>query len=174
MPLSPNRSRKPSLVQSVDLRPLKLSRHFTLATLTYSDTARQHGLDNQPNMEHLANLRRLARSLESIQQLLGRPLSINSAYRSPQLNQLVGGVPTSRHALGLAADFVCPDFGDPLAVARTIAASPLRFDQLIHEYGRWVHFGLAPHGARARRELLTICNAQQGYVDGLFPCQSGT
>jgi len=156
----------------LELRPIKLSPHFTLAALTYSDTARQHGLDNQPAEEHLANLRRLARSLESIQQLLGHPVSITSAYRSPELNRLVGGVPTSRHALGLAVDFVCVPFGSPLAVAQAIAASAIRFDQIIHEYGRWVHFGLAPRGGKARHELLTICSAQEGYMNGLAPCRS--
>lgn len=120
----------------------------------------------------MANLRRLARSLESIQQLLEHPLSITSAYRSPELNRLVGGVPTSRHALGLAVDFVCPAFGNALAVSQAIAASSIRFDQIIHEYGRWVHLGLAPRGAKVRRELLTICSAQEGYVEGLVPCRS--
>ena len=120
----------------------------------------------------MANLRRLARSLESIQQLLGHPLTITSAYRSPELNRLVGGVPTSRHALGLAVDFVCPAFGNAFEVALEIASSSIRFDQIIHEYGRWAHFGLAPRGTKARRELLTICSAQEGYVDGLVPCRS--
>ena len=158
MPLSPNRSPGLSLPG------------FALAQLTHSDTAITHGIDNLPHDEHLPNLRRLASALESIQSLLEQPLLISSAYRSPEVNRLVGGVPTSKHALGLAADFVCPAFGAPLEVARAIAACGLEFDQLIHEFGRWVHLGWAPSGIAPRRQMLTICTRETGYQDGLHPC----
>ena len=142
--------------------------HFTLAQLTHSDTALEHDIANTPSSAHLENLRRLAQALEEIQQLLQHPLTISSVYRCPELNRLVGGVPTSRHALGLAADFSCPAFGSPLDIARAIAASPIHFDQIIHEYGRWVHFGLATPGEAERRQLLTIRSAAEGYLDGLL------
>ena len=145
-----------------------LSPHFTLAQLTHSDMAQEHGIANTPSSAHLENLRRLAKALEEIQRLLQYPIAISSAYRCPELNRLVGGVPTSRHALGLAADFCCPAFGSPLDIARAVAASPIHFDQIIHEYGRWVHFGLAPAGEIERRQLLTIRNAAEGYLDGLL------
>ena len=146
----------------------RLSPDFTLAQLTRSDTALKHNIANTPDPAHLNNLKRLATALEQVQRLMQHPLTINSAYRSPAVNRLVGGVPGSRHALGLAADFVCPAFGTPLEVARAIAASPLVFDQLIHEYGRWVHFGLAPPGEFERRQLLTIRTSAEGYLDGLL------
>jgi hypothetical protein len=149
---------------------MQLSPNFALARFTASDTARERGLDNQPGPEHLAHLRLLAASLEEVQALLGAPLKISSGYRSPALNAAVGGVPHSLHALGLAADFVCPAFGTPLAVARAIADAPIAFDQVIHEYGRWVHFGLARPGAAPRRQLLTICSSAAGYLDGLHEC----
>ena len=150
-----------------DLSPA-MSPHFTLAQLTHSDTALEHSIANTPSSAHLGNLRRLAKALEQIQRLLQYPLAINSAYRCPELNRLVGGVPASRHALGLAADFSCPAFGSPLDIARAVAASPIHFDQIIHEYGRWVHFGLAPAGEIERRQLLTIRSAAEGYLDGLL------
>ena len=150
-----------------DLSP-SLSPHFTLAQLTHSDTALEHSITNTPAPAHLENLRRLATALEEIRQMLRHPLVISSAYRCPELNRLVGGVPASRHALGLAADFICPAFGTPLEIARAIAASPIHFDQIIHEYGRWVHFGLAPAGDAERRQLLTIRSAAEGYLDGLL------
>jgi hypothetical protein len=108
--------------------------------------------------------------LESIQTLLRHPITITSAYRNPEVNRLVGGVPTSKHALGLAADLVCPAFGAPLDIARAIAASGIGFDQVIHEYGRWVHVGLAIEGNAPRGQLLTISSKKTGYLDGLHPC----
>lgn len=149
---------------------MRLSPNFTLAQLTHSDTAVRMGITNQPDALQTANLARLAEALEKVQALLGHPLSINSAFRSAALNAAVGGVPLSRHALGLAVDYTCAQFGTPLQVAQAVAASGLAYDQLIHEFGRWVHLGLAPAGTAPRRQLLTICNAGAGYLDGLLPC----
>jgi hypothetical protein len=149
---------------------MRLSPNFTLAQLIRSDTAERLGIDNHPGPDHVANLVRLAAALEDLLALLGRPLAISSGYRSPALNAAVGGAPHSRHALGLAVDFTCAGFGSPLVVARAIAGSPLRFDQLIHEYGRWVHLGLEPDGMPPRRQSLTICDAASGYLNGLVDC----
>ena len=149
---------------------MQLSPNFTLEQFTRSETAQKRGIDNQPEAEHLANLRHLAAVLEEVEALLGAPLAITSGYRSPALNAAVGGVAHSRHALGLAADIVCPGYGAPLQVARAIADSGITFDQVIHEYGRWVHFGLAPEGEAPRKQLLTICSSKEGYLDGLHPC----
>jgi hypothetical protein len=149
---------------------MRLSRNFDLALLTASTTAIERGIDNSADPAHLANLKRLAEALEKVRALLGQPLAVSSAYRSPALNTAVGGVPHSRHALGLAVDFTCAGFGPPLTVARAIAASELAYDQVIHEFGRWVHLGLAREGEAPRRQTLTICTAAQGYVDGLVDC----
>jgi hypothetical protein len=67
---------------------------------------------------------------------------------------------------GLAVDFTVPRYGSTLQVARAIATCGLQFDQVIHEYGRWVHLGLAPEGVATRGELLSIF-AGTGYVAGL-------
>ena len=148
---------------------MQLSPNFTLAQLSFSETAIARGIDNRPPPPHVLHLRALAARLEEVRSLLGAPLRITSAYRSPALNAAVGGVPTSRHALGLAADFTCARFGSPLDVARAIADSGIDFDQLIHEYGRWVHFGLCAAGETPRRQLLTIRDAASGYQDGILP-----
>lgn len=147
-----------------------MSRNFDLAQLTASDTARARGIDNHAHPSHLGNLKRLAGLLEEVHAIIGHPLVITSAYRSPALNAAVGGVAHSRHALGLAADFTCPGFGTPLQVAQRLAGSPIPFDQIIHEYGRWVHLGLARDGETPRRQELTICSAAEGYRDGLIVC----
>jgi hypothetical protein len=149
---------------------MRLSPNFTLAQLIRSETAERLAIDNNPGPDHVANLTRLAAAMELVLPLLGHPVAINSGYRSAALNAAVGGAPQSRHALGLAIDFTCAGFGAPLQVARAIAASSLAFDQLIHEYGRWVHLGLAPDTSTPRRQLLTICSSAAGYVDGLVAC----
>ena len=151
---------------------MKLSENFTLQALTASQKAQELGLDNQPPKEHLPNLRRLALGLERSRSLLRNELSISSAYRSPALNVAVGGVTHSAHARGLAADFVCPAFGTPLEVARALATTDLQFDQIIHEYGRWVHLAFADRFTLPRRQLLTICSTAQGYEEGLLACVS--
>jgi hypothetical protein len=132
---------------------MQLTPHFTLEELTVSDTARRKGIGNAPTPAHLRNLRRTAALLEEIRALFGVPLEITSGYRNPQVNALVGGVPTSAHALGLAADFHVQGIDD-LAAARRIRDSGIVFDQLIHEAGRCVHVGLPAVGKPLRQQVL--------------------
>jgi zinc D-Ala-D-Ala carboxypeptidase len=144
---------------------MQLSPHFSLAQFIYSETAEQNGIDNAPPPGIIENLKQLADGLEKVQMLLGKPLDISSAYRCAELNKTVGGSNASQHMQGLAADFVCPDFGPPLDVARAIRHSSIDFDQCILEYGRWVHlsFSRAPRG-----RILTIYDSNEGYVAGLW------
>lgn len=138
-----------------------MSPHFSLAELTVTTT----GLPNIPDAVSRGNLARLAEALELVRAALGgRAMLISSAYRSPSVNAAVGGRATSAHMVGLAADFTCPSFGSPLDVCITIAAAGLEFDQLIHEYGRWVHLGI---GGRRRRQMLTIdrLGVRQGLLE---------
>lgn len=149
---------------------MQLSPHFTLQALIASETAARRGIDNAPPPELLDNLRRLAAGLEAVMAVVGgQALSINSGYRSPALNAAVGGVATSMHTQGLAADIVCPAFGTPLELCRAIVAAPLEFDQVIHEYGRWCHVSFAPADRPPRRQALTIASAARGYEDGILP-----
>ena len=83
------------------------------------------------------------------------------------LNQAVGGSRTSAHLEGLAADFTAPAFGSPLEVIRKIAASGIEYDQLIYEYGSWVHLGLAREGITGRGEQLSIFKGT-GYLKGIM------
>lgn len=130
---------------------MNLSTHFTLAELTASQTAVRRGIDNKSPEDVVKNLEHLALGLEGVRMLLGCPLIISSGYRSPELNTAVGGARDSQHKLGLAADFIAPGFGSPIQVARAIAASGLKFDQLICE-GNWCHVSFA---ATPRRQVLT-------------------
>ena len=145
-----------------------LSEHFSLEELTASEVAARAGIDNSPSAETMQNLLRLAVRLELVRAALGNnPLHVTSGYRSPRLNQMVGGSKNSMHMQGLAADILCPAFGPPLEVCRAIAKSGIAADQIIHEFGRWCHVGLAPEGHAARNELLTIANVVTGYELGL-------
>lgn len=140
-----------------------LSEHFALAELTFSATAARLGLDNEPNPFQLANLRDTAERLEAVRALLGgHPLTITSAYRSVAVNQAVGGVQFSAHLSGHAADFVCPEYGSPLAICEALAAAhQIEFDQVIQE-GSWVHISFLPP---MRRQVLT--KTAHGYSEGL-------
>lgn len=130
-----------------------LSRNFSLAELTVSDVARDLGERNRPGAEQLANLRALALGLEQVRAILGnRPITIDSAFRNDRVNEAVGGVPNSAHAIGLAADFTIAGLSAADA-ARKLAASWLQFDQLILETSRGVcHISFAP---TLRRQVLT-------------------
>ena len=144
-----------------------LSDHFSLDELTMSQTAARDGIDNTPDATALSNLRTLVVALERVRSRLGnRPVSISSGYRSPALNAAVHGSTSSVHMQGLAADFIVPGVGTVLQTARAVADSGVAFDQIIYEFGRWVHLGLAAPGKTPRRELLSI-GAQGKYVSGL-------
>ncbi|HXF44864.1 MAG TPA: D-Ala-D-Ala carboxypeptidase family metallohydrolase [Burkholderiaceae bacterium] len=140
---------------AVTLTDGKLSAHFDLEEFLVSEIAARRGIDNTPTPEIVENLKRLALALEDVRMLLGHPIYITSGYRCPALNVAVGGSATSAHPYGLAADFICPGFGAPLDICTAIAAAGIVFDQLIHEFGRWVHFGLAIGAAEPRRQVLT-------------------
>jgi hypothetical protein len=163
------KSKKPYGVPSSNEAKMakNLSEHFTLDEFTLSQTAARLGLDNSPDAEALKNLKRLAESLEEVRSALGNvPILISSGYRSPTVNKAVGGAANSAHMSGLAVDFTAPQFGSVLATAKAIAKSGIEFDQVIFEYGRWVHLGLSHPGFESRAQLLSI-GVDQVYQNGL-------
>ena len=127
--------------------------HFTLAELT---TTSHRQFDNTPNEKELANLQKLAEFLEQVKTTLdGKPIMINSAFRSKQVNDSVGSKDTSQHRLGYAADFKVPGM-TPDQVVRAIIASDLQFDQIIREFDAWTHISISPS---PRRQALIIDRA---------------
>jgi len=137
---------------------MQLSEHFSLEELT---ATAHRGIDNTAPANLYPHLEALATGMEAVRALLGHPIHINSGYRSPALNKAVGGVPNSAHMSGYAADFICPEFGDPLAICRAVVESPIKFDQVIQE-GSWCHLSFAP---TLRRSILT--KSGSGYKPGL-------
>lgn len=118
---------------------MNLSPHFTLEELTFTD---HRELDNTPSAEVIVNLTRLAEFLERVKVLLGgKAIMVNSAYRSPAVNEAVGSKPSSQHCLGCAADIRVPGM-TPDEVCKALIASNLPFDQLIREFDRWTHISV--------------------------------
>ena len=123
---------------------MNLTKHFTLAELTNSSTAQRLGLANTAPPEIVPRLLRTAEMLERIRATLGVPVIVTSGYRAPAVNKAVGGVTSSDHMQGHAADIVAPGYGTATQIARTLAplVSTLGIGQIILEgvKGRqWVH-----------------------------------
>jgi zinc D-Ala-D-Ala carboxypeptidase len=148
--------------------PTQLTPHFTLEEFTLSQTASRMGIPNVPEGQDLENVHTTAERLERVRSILGdKPILISSGYRCEAVNQACGGSSTSAHIDGLAADFTCPGFGDPYDICKAIEPylAELQVDQLIYEYGDWVHLAIAGPGQAPRCECLTINEA--GAVAGI-------
>ena len=136
---------------------MNLSPHFTLDELTHTD---HREFDNTPNEQELANLKRLAAFLEDVKTTLGgKPIMVNSAFRSKQVNDAVGSKDSSQHRIGCAVDIRVPEL-TPDQVVRTIIASGLPYDQIIREFDRWTHISVpSVEGAAPRKQALIIDKA---------------
>jgi hypothetical protein len=136
---------------------MNLSPHFTLEELTFTD---HREFDNTPNDTELANLVRLANFLEQVKELLGgKPIMVNSAFRSEAVNQAVGSSDRSQHRRGCACDFRVPGM-TPDEVVQAITASDLKYDQCIREFDRWTHISISnTEDADPRKMALIIDKA---------------
>jgi hypothetical protein len=150
---------------------MRLSKHFTLAEFTKSQTATRLGLKNQPGPEHIVRLEALCENvLEPVRVMFGIPFSPSSGYRSPELCKAIGSKPTSQHARGEAVDFEVPGLSNR-DVAQWIVDN-LDFDQLILEFyeegdpnSGWIHVSYVD-GDKNRKEVLTLTK-EHGYRFGL-------
>lgn len=143
---------------------INLSKNFTLASLCHSDTANAAGVKNIPNETEVNNLKELVtKILQPFREELGLPILVNSGFRNPQTNKLVGGVGNSAHLKGFAADIICPKFGTPRELAirleQFLKANKIPYDQLIREnFGRsdWVHIAVRHLDGSQRKQVLTM------------------
>jgi putative chitinase len=118
---------------------MNLSPNFTLEELTHTD---HREFDNLPDADELANLYRLADFLEQVKTVLGgKPIMINSAFRSAEVNKAVGSSDKSQHRRGCAADIRVPSM-TPDEVVKAIIGSDLEYDQVIREFDRWTHVSI--------------------------------
>jgi zinc D-Ala-D-Ala carboxypeptidase len=139
---------------------MNLTPNFTLDELTASESAERNGWDNSPNDAELENLKRLADFLEQVKVVLGgKPVMINSAFRSKKVNDAVGSKDTSQHRVGCAADIRVPGM-TPDEVVRKIIASGISYDQVIREFDRWTHISIPNSVDTSPRKQALIIDKQ--------------
>ena len=132
---------------------MKLTKNFTLEELTVTN---HRSLDNTPNSSEINNLKRLAEMLEEVKTLLdGKPIMINSAFRSKAVNDAVGSKDTSQHRVGCAADIRVPGL-TPDQVVKAIIGSSIAYDQIIREFDSWTHISVPnnPSGTPRKQALI--------------------
>jgi zinc D-Ala-D-Ala carboxypeptidase len=147
-----------------------LTPNFTLEELTHTD---HRELDNTPTtaekciidgkevtVNAYENLPRLANFLEQIKVLLGgKPIIVNSAFRSEAVNTAVGSKNTSDHRRGCAADIRVPGM-TPDEVVRAIIASDLPYQQVIREFDRWTHIAITTNDSDVPKKSKLIIDKQ--------------
>ena len=153
---------------------MRLSQNFWLNELTKSSTADRMGTANDPGLEEIVNLTVLTHHvLQPVREHFG-VISVNSGYRSTELNSKIGGSKTSQHCFGEAADF--EQMGTPNAEVATWISNELDFDQLILEFytkgksnSGWVHCSFKKDGSN--RQKITTALRIKGktlYKEGLL------
>ncbi|MCR9066508.1 MAG: D-Ala-D-Ala carboxypeptidase family metallohydrolase [Cytophagales bacterium] len=128
----------------------KLSKNFTLFELLSSPTAHRQKIFEQftPSENVKDNLLALVTNvLQPLRDYLGKPIVVTSGYRCPRVNSAVGGARTSQHIKGQAADIKVPGMST-LDVCKAVKAAGIEFDQMIEEYGSWVHISFNKRGNR--------------------------
>ena len=140
---------------------LQLTPNFSLEEMCRSNTASMRGLPNVPNAEQVKNLQQLCENvLQPLRNHLGKPVVINSGFRSQAVNMAVGGAKNSQHTKGEAADIKCKDYPYAKEIYTWIMDN-LKFDQVILERkGKavWVHVSFRTNG-KNRQQALTMLNA---------------
>lgn len=130
-------------------------KYFTIKELTRSTTAQLRGIDNTPSQQVIDNLTALVENvLDPLREAWGAPIHVNSGYRCVALNKAVGGVPTSQHILGEAADITVGTRAKNQRLYALLRQLDLPVDQAINEHDfRWIHVS---YGPRHRRRYFAI------------------
>ena len=132
-----------------------MGRFFSIDELSKSDTAIKKGIDNIPPEKVRRSLEALIDNvLDPLRAAYGKPITVNSGYRSPALNKAVGGAAGSQHLSGEAADISVGSRDGNKQLLELACKLELPFDQLIDEKNfAWVHIS---YGARNRRQVLRL------------------
>ena len=137
----------------------KISKHISYKEGVYSTTAKRLGIDNTPTAYALQNMELLAEKIfEPLREYVNGPIAINSFYRSPELNQAIGGSSKSQHCEGRAIDI--DDIYGYMSNKEMYEyiKNNLDFDQIIWEFGTddnpdWVHVSYVDHDFNRQRCL---------------------
>ena len=158
-----------TLGHSSELDGSRLSPHFTLGELCKTSAKTQDG--NIPSHVHIENLKRLCGWLEMLRSEWNKrygegndPIIINSGYRSPAVNKAVGGVATSNHLTGCAADIRVANMEQLIRYAAILLdytdETGEEFDELLLERNRfgafWLHFAVKPKGNRHKVLFISV------------------
>jgi hypothetical protein len=142
---------------------MKLSKNFALNEFTKSATATKLGIDNTPKGEHLENLQYVVEKIcQPAREFFDKPVTVNSGYRSPELNKAVGGASSSQHCNGEAVDIEI--MGVPNKVLADWITENCEFDQVILEFynpeeginSGWVHASLKKDGPNRKTKLIAF------------------
>lgn len=132
-------------------------KNFALKELLTTST----GLPNCPETwEQLENLQRLAAFLQSVRNIYGKPIIVNSAFRSKAVNEKAGGVKSSYHLKGLAADIRGTDAKGNAELLGILKRNISQIDQLIAYRSvttkriRFIHVGLPEEGIEPRKQVM--------------------
>ena len=134
----------------------KLSENFTIEEFTRSDKAKELGITNEPGEKELAALRVLvSRTIQPLRDKLGVPIHVNSGYRCPELNKAVGGVPTSQHQKGEAADLSID--GKANDILEALENNDIPFDQaILYRKQNFLHVSLKLDGVQRSNVIIKM------------------
>ena len=134
---------------------MNISKHITYLEATYSKTAKDKGITNIPNDVQLAAMQLVAeKCFEPLREWYGKPIRINSFFRSVELNRAVKGSKTSDHVKGMAIDLDAGSNVENLKLFNWLKDN-VEFTQLIHEYGdksgpEWLHISYNPNNLKTQ------------------------
>lgn len=149
----------------------QLSNNFYLKEFTDSNTAARNNIDNTPGETEVINLRRLTRKvLQPLRDMLGCSIHISSGYRCKELNRLVKGSSNSQHLNGEAADIQV--FSRDLKEVYLLIKNKIpEYDQLIFEFGQWIHVSLRVQNNRKENLVFEYKNGvknRRKFIEGEF------
>lgn len=153
------------MVPSSVYYPVRLTNHFTWAE---AEVTTHRDIDNRIPRELFDTIIKTAQGMERVRTVLSDAILVSSWYRCPELNAAIGSKNTSQHILGEAVDWICPSFGEPVAVAQRLLRYKdyVKFDQLILEH-TWIHTSFKADPASTNRgEVLSLLK-NGGYSPGL-------
>ena len=145
---------------------MMLSENFSLDEFLRSQVATRNGIDMTPNQMVTDNLQALVTNvMQPIRTELKASVIVTSGFRPTKLNTIIGGSKTSAHRFGRACDFHVIGW-EPIDVCDAIKKMDIVYDQLIHEFGRWIHIGIA-EVPRQQDLTATRVNGQVKYLMGI-------